>query len=95
MPEMRFRIRWPDGGRDSCYSPSLVIKDYLVPGAHYPVEAFVQRAREALTVASERVAARYGVPCSRAIGQLRAIEAAAARQPRGPDATVLVEAFEE
>lgn len=95
MPEMRFNIRWPDGARDSCYSPSLVVKDYLVPGARYPVDVFVGRAREALTVASERVKARYGVPCSLALGQLRAIEAAAARQPPDPDATVLVETFEE
>ena len=29
MPEMRFRIRWPDGSTESCYSPSLVVKDFL------------------------------------------------------------------
>lgn len=95
MPEMRFRIRWPDGSRDTCYSPSLVIKDYLVPGRSYPLDGFVQKSRQALLIASDRVAARYGVPCSLALDQLRAIEAAAARQPRGPDAAVLVEAFEE
>ena len=32
MPEMRFRIRWPDGSTESCYSPSLVIKDYFAAG---------------------------------------------------------------
>lgn len=95
MPEMRFRIRWPDGSRDSCYSPSLVIKDHLAPGEAYPVDSFVEKARQALTIASERVAARYGYPCSLALGQIRAIEAAAARQPRVPGAAVLVEAFEE
>ncbi|RYC33261.1 MSMEG_0570 family nitrogen starvation response protein [Lichenibacterium minor] len=95
MPEMRFTVLWPDGSRDSCYSPSLVIKDYLVPGQSYPVDAFVAKAAEALTVASERVKARYGFPCSLALGQLRDIRAAAARQPRAPDAAVLVEAFEE
>jgi len=26
MPEMRFRIRWPDGVAETCYSPSLVVK---------------------------------------------------------------------
>ena len=92
MPEMRFRVLWPDGARDSCYSPSLVIKDYLVPGRRYPLDGFVAAAREALGVASDRVKARYGFPCGRALGQLRAIEAAAARQPPG---AVLVEAFEE
>ena len=95
MPEMHFRVVWPDGTRDSCYSPSLVIKDYLVPGQRYPLDGFVQRASEALTVASDRVKARYGVPCSLALGQLRSIQATAARQPRPPGAAVLVEAFEE
>ncbi len=95
MPEMRFLVVWPDGSRDSCYSPSLVIKDYLVPGRRYPLDAFVEKAAAALTVASDRVKARYGFPCSLALGQLGAIRAAAARQPRAPDAVVLVEAFEE
>jgi uncharacterized repeat protein (TIGR04042 family) len=95
MPEMRFRVLWPDGSRDSCYSPSLVIKDYLVPGRRYPLDAFLQTASEALTIASDRVEARYGFPCGRALGQIRAIRAAAARQPAEPGAAVLVEAFEE
>ena len=73
MPEMRFHVLWPDGSRDSCYSPSLVIKDYLAPGQRYPVDGFVEKAAEALMVASDRVKARYGFPCSLALGQLRAI----------------------
>ena len=32
---MRFHIRWPDGRSESCYSPSLVIKDYFVVGTDY------------------------------------------------------------
>ncbi len=95
MPEMRFRIRWPDGSRNTCYSPSLVIKDYFVPGQTYPLDGFVAMSREALTIASDRVKARYGVPCSMALGQLRAIETTAACQTHGADAAVLVEAFEE
>ena len=95
MPEMRFLVVWPDGSRDDCYSPSLVIKDYLVPGRRYPLDVFVETAAEALTIASDRVKARYGVPCSLALGQLRAIRATAARQPQAPGASVLVEAFEE
>lgn len=95
MPEMRFRVRWPDGRRDSCYSPSLVIKDHLVPGESYPLDAFVERSRTALLIASGRVEARYGFPCSLAMGQIRAIESEAARQPRTPDAAVLVEVFED
>ncbi len=95
MPEMRFHVRWPDGTRERCYSPSLVIKDFLVPGQSYPVDGFVALSREALTIASARVEARYGRPCSLALGQLRAIEATAARQPRDGTGTVLVEAFED
>lgn len=91
MPEMRFSLLWPDGTRDRCYSPSLVIKDYLEPGRSYGLDDFLGRAREALRIASDRVEARYGFPCSLALGQLRAIEAAAARQPPG---AVRVEGFE-
>ncbi len=74
MPEMRFHIRWPDGAEESCYSPSLVIKDFFVPGGTYPVADFLARSRQALTIASDRVEARYGRPCSLALGQLRRIE---------------------
>ena len=95
MPEMRFRVLWPDGSRDTCYSPSLVVKEHLAPGQRYPVDGFVRKATEALTIASARVEARYGFPCGRALEEIRAIRAAAARQPRSPDAVVLVEAFEE
>ena len=35
MPEMLFRIRWPDGTAEDCYSPSLVIKDFFAPGESY------------------------------------------------------------
>ena len=52
-------------------------------------------SRAALTIASDRVKARYGFPCSLALGQLREIEAAAGTQPQGPGAAVRVEAFEE
>ncbi len=92
---MRFRILWPDGRRESCYSPSLVIKDYLVPGQDYLIEDFVAKSREALTIASDRVKARYGFPCSLALGQLREIEAVASTQPWAAGAAVRVEAFEE
>jgi uncharacterized repeat protein (TIGR04042 family) len=40
MPEMRFIIRWPDGRQESCYSPSLVIRDFLREGESYPVPDF-------------------------------------------------------
>jgi uncharacterized repeat protein (TIGR04042 family) len=92
---MRFRIRWPDGSPESCYSPSLVIKDYFVPGETYALADFLERSRTALNIASERVAARYGHPCSLALGQLARLEAAGGRFLQTPDARVAVEAFDE
>lgn len=95
MPEMRFTIRWPDGALESCYSPSLVIKDYLTSGEIYALADFLRRSREALTIASARVEARYGFPCSRAMGQLARLEQAGQAYATHPDARVAVEAFAE
>ncbi|PNG24917.1 MSMEG_0570 family nitrogen starvation response protein [Methylocella silvestris] len=95
MPEMRFLIRWPDGSPESCYSPSLVVKDYLTPGASYTLDQFVALSRAALTTASARVEARYGRPCSLALGQLANIEAKSRRFAEIPDPCVTVDAFEE
>lgn len=92
MPEMRFHVRWPDGSREACYSPSLVIKDHLAVGQDYPVDEFVNLSRLALGIASERVRARFGFPCGRAQAQLARIEETARRQEAG---TVYVESFEE
>lgn len=92
MPEMRFHIRWPDGTREVCYSPSLVIKDHLAVGQDYPLDEFVALSRLALGIASDRVRARYGFPCGRAQAQLARIEEGARRQEPG---TVHVEAFED
>lgn len=95
MPEMRFLIRWPDGVEVSCYSPSLVIKDYFVLGASYPLADFLQRSRTALHIASDRVEAKYGMPCSRALGQLDDIEVRARRFADTPAAIVTCIAFVE
>ncbi len=77
MPEMRFLIRWPDGAAETCYSPSLVVKDFLAPGESYPLADFVARSRTALDIASDRVKAKYGHRCSRAAAQLARIESGA------------------
>jgi uncharacterized repeat protein (TIGR04042 family) len=95
MPEMRFRVAWPDGSTESCYSPSLVIKDYLTVGQTYPLADFLTRSRAALTIASERVRAKYGYPCSRALGQLARIESASQQFIGIAGANVGVVAFEE
>jgi uncharacterized repeat protein (TIGR04042 family) len=95
MPEMRFLIRWPDGTAETCYSPSLVMKDFLAPGTTYPLADFVARSRNALNIASDRVEAKYGWPCSRAMAQLERIESAAEAFAGLTDARVTVDAFEE
>ena len=95
MPEMRFLIRWPDATAESCYSPSLVIKDFLSPGQSYALEDFVGRSRTALDIASDRVEAKYGFACSRALGQLARIETACARFAASPKADISIESFEE
>lgn len=94
MPEMRFVIRWPDGRRESCYSPSLVVRDYFLPGENYGLDDFVARARTALTIASERVRAKYGHACSLALGQLAEIEVGAAAFTAQREAKVVCESFD-
>jgi len=92
MPEMHFSIRWPDGREMRCYSPSLVIREHLQPGAHYALPDFVTRSRAALQIASERVRAKYGHACSLALGQLATIETTA--EGFGADTRVQVLAFD-
>ena len=95
MPEMHFRVRWPDGAVETCYSPSLVIKDFFQPGETYPLADFLARSRTALKIASDRVEAKYGFPCSRALRQLARIEASCANFAASPEAGVSVESFHE
>ena len=56
---------------------------------------FVTRSRTALTIASDRVQAKYGMPCGLALGQLRQIEATASRYEHLPSPTVTVLQFVE
>lgn len=88
---MYFRVRWPDGSVQRCYSPSLVVEEYLTPGQVYSVPDFVDRCGNALRIASERVAAKYGFACTAASQQLGEIIEKAAGQP----GEVLVEGFEK
>ncbi len=93
MPEMSFRIRWPDSSEANYYSPSLVIKDFLAQGETLPLSEFLTRAGEALRIASDRVAQKYGFPCSRAHASLAAINHAAAKFAATPDATIKILEF--
>ena len=65
MPEVRFRLEWPDGQSSTLYSPSTVILDYFRPGDSLLVSELEERGVEALRAASERVRARYGFACTR------------------------------
>ncbi len=78
MPEMQFRVRWPDGSESLCYSPSLVVQEHVSEGAEYALPDFLSRINDALHIASDRVQRKYGMPCSRAIGQLAQINSRAA-----------------
>lgn len=94
MPAMHYRLRWPDASETLCYSPSLVIEDYLQPGADYAVDELLRRVREATAIANERVQAKFGFTCSRAGDQLQQTEARAATFADRPEARVQVLSFE-
>ncbi|WP_219209236.1 MSMEG_0570 family nitrogen starvation response protein [Variovorax boronicumulans] len=94
MPVMHFRVRWPDQSETRCYSPSLVVQDFLAPGQVYELPDFLGRTREALGIASERVRAKFGFACSQAMDQLGEIERIAARFADRPDARVTVLGFD-
>jgi uncharacterized repeat protein (TIGR04042 family) len=95
MPEIRFQIEWPDGQQELCYSPSLVVKEYFTPATDYTIADFVTRSRTALQEASDRVQAKFGFPCSLALGQLQRIETTSARYADPESAIVKVLQFVE
>jgi putative flavoprotein involved in K+ transport len=92
MPEMHFLVVFADGQSLKCYSPSLVVRDYLAVGQSYALSTFVERSRTMLAIASERVRAKFGRACSAAMDQLEEIEAHAARY--GAETSVTVVGFE-
>ena len=95
MPEINFQIQWPDGTQQTCYSPSLVVKQYFNPGETYELREFVAKSRTALNIASERVQKAYGFPCSRALAQLKSIETKALEYQDLSEAKVLFISFKE
>jgi putative flavoprotein involved in K+ transport len=87
VPAVDFTLRWPDGKRQRCQSPSTVIEAYLTEGGIYPVDELERRVDRALAHAAERVRERYGYLCTAAPAQWRDIEAVA----RGQQGDVTVE----
>lgn len=69
MPEMTVTVQWPDGTLEQCYSPSLVMHDYLRTGESYPLQDFLHRSGTALDEASRRVQEKYGFACTSAAAQ--------------------------
>jgi uncharacterized repeat protein (TIGR04042 family) len=92
MPEMTFEVRWPDGSTQRCYSPSLVVHDYLHTGDHYTVAEFVERSGRALTEATERVRAKFGFACTSAAQTKAQITHAANKFPT--HAVIVITAME-
>jgi uncharacterized repeat protein (TIGR04042 family) len=75
---MTFSVRWPDGRVEDCYSPSLVMHDYLVAGECYAVRDFAERSANALQLASERVRQKFGFACTSAAATVEQIQRSAA-----------------
>ncbi len=92
MPEVLFKIKWPDGKIEDCYSPSTIIFDYLKEGESYNLKDFIERSSNALNLASERVLKKYGFRCTSAEAQLSKILANA--QTFTPDQNVDCLSFE-
>ncbi|MDJ0688163.1 MAG: MSMEG_0570 family nitrogen starvation response protein [Xenococcaceae cyanobacterium MO_188.B32] len=93
MPEINFQIQWPDRTQQNCYSPSLVVKKYFTPGKEYELAEFGEKSRTALNIASDRVKAVYGFPCSKALSQLQQIESKASQYQELSEAKVLFIGF--
>jgi uncharacterized repeat protein (TIGR04042 family) len=94
VPEVWFKVAWPDGKRERCYSPSTVVHQHLRPGQRYPLPDFLERARAALHAASARVEAKFGFRCTSAQDQLDRIEQTAHAFAGWPDAEVIVLSLE-
>ena len=75
MPERFLLVRWPGGPGQRIYSPSEIIEEYFAAGQTYPVAEFVERSREALTIAAEQVRQAYGFPGGHASRSIALIEA--------------------
>jgi uncharacterized repeat protein (TIGR04042 family) len=95
MPVMHFQVRWPDDSQSNCYSPSLVVKDFLEVNQSYTIEEFLNLTSQALNIASERVREKYGFACSQAMDQLAQIEAKAAEFPLPNESQVTVLSYTE
>lgn len=88
MPAMHFVVCWPDGSKDTCYSPSTAIEKHLTVNHPYTLEEFVTLSTRALDEASERVKAKFGYFCSSAMDQSAVIKQKAQRFSADQQVTV-------
>jgi uncharacterized repeat protein (TIGR04042 family) len=77
MTETTFRIRWPDGQIENCYSPSTVVHEHFAAGETYRLDDFLARSQRALDAAALRVRQKYGFRCGIADAQAARIAATA------------------
>lgn len=59
-----------------------------MPNSDYPLDDFLWRSRTAVQFASDRVQAKYGMPCGMALRQLAQMETAAAYYANLPHSAV-------
>jgi uncharacterized repeat protein (TIGR04042 family) len=90
MPEVHFRVEWPDAKTAEYYSPSTAVHAHIKAGESYPLPEFLERTRTAMRQASERVRMKYGYYCSSAMDTLSQIESAAEAFEAQPDARVKI-----
>jgi uncharacterized repeat protein (TIGR04042 family) len=93
VPETYFRVSWPDGTTQRCYSPSLIVEEFFDAGQAYSIGEFVKRSTTALGIASDRVQEKFGFPCTQAAAQLVEIRSRAGKFGDS-GAEVIVEGFE-
>lgn len=93
MPEVYFRVQWPDGQSAEYYSPSTAVLAHLQAGQSYTLPEFVARSQAAMHQASERVRQKYGYTCSSALDTLRRIEQTALGYAARPEVRVRVAAI--
>lgn len=93
MPEVIFKVRWPDQTTADYYSPSTAVLAHFAVGQSYTLEEFLMRSRTAMLAASERVRAKYGYTCSSAMDTLGAIESRVGDFGSWPEARVVLVGF--
>ncbi len=89
-------IRWPDGRRESCYSPSLVVRDYFREGESYPLADFLlARAHGAARSPPSASRRNTAMPVRWRSANSRASKRAPRRSRKRPDAKVVCETFSD